>query len=111
MKAYPCEFDESVVVFEAEHGDEGIAIDMFESRGHGYCIWGEGVDPVIVVDGRIRETHGYTEDHIMAIIAHEMGHIKLETENENAADHWGRVTLLKRGNVAAADLLLRHIEA
>jgi hypothetical protein len=47
----------------------------------------------------------------MAIIAHEMGHIKLETENESAADHWGRVTLLNRGNVAAADLLLRHIEA
>ena len=97
MKAYACEFDDSITVFEIEKGDTGDAVDLLESRGHGYCFWGEDVEtPVIVVDGRIR-----------AIIAHEMGHIKLETENESAADHWGRVTLLERGNVAAADLLCR----
>ena len=108
MKAYACEFDNSITVLEIEHDDTGDAVDLLESRGHGYCFWGEDVEtPVIVVDGRIRETHGYTDDHITAIIAHEMGHIKLETENESAADHWGRVTLLERGNVAAADLLCR----
>ena len=108
MKAYACEFDDSITVFEIEKGDTGSAVDLLESLGHGYCFWGEDVEtPVIVVDGRIRETHGYTDDHITAIIAHEMGHIKLETENESAADHWGRVTLLERGNVAAADLLCR----
>jgi len=108
MKAYACEFDNSITVLEIEHDDTGDAVDLLESRGHGYCIWGEDVEtPIIVVDGRIRETHGYTGDHITAIIAHEMGHIKLKTENESAADHWGRVALLERGNVAAADLLCR----
>ena len=108
MKIYECEYDSDITVFEVEAGDEGVAVDVFETSGHGYCVWGENIEnPFIVVDGRIRETHGYTEDHIAAIIAHEMGHIKLQTENELAADHWARVMLLKQGKVKAADLLLR----
>ena len=72
----------------------------------------------IVVNGEVFETMGYGEDHVLAVEAHEIAHLKLEhgtdrTErNEREAD-WFGIRLLESQNFVKAAMLLeeRYVKA
>ena len=77
-------FDSEVIVFEIEDGDEGELVDFADERGMGFAILGEDVPlPIIVVDSRIL-SQGYTYAHVLAIEAHEVGHIHKGVEERDA---------------------------
>ena len=80
METYNCPLDESVTVIEIEADD-----DFHAKFGWACTILGE-TQPVIVVDCLIREEEWFTEDHLLAIFAHELGHIQLQSEDEFKAD-------------------------
>ena len=107
MKMYWSGLDNNkTLVLYVEHGDTGPTVDLLETRGHGFAIFGPEVDiPFAVVDYRLVETHGYTEDHMLAIEAHELGHIHTQSADEVKAERAGISLLEAAGKNAAAQLL------
>ncbi len=96
---------QTLVVY-IEPGDSGPMVDMLETRGLGYAVFGEGVDfPFVVIDQRILEEEGYTNDHLLAIEAHELGHVHEKSNDEPTAEHAGIRLLESSGHHAAAELL------
>lgn len=107
MKMYWSGLDDNkTLVLYVEQGDTGHTVDLLDTRGHGYAIFGPDVDvPFAVVDYRLVETHGYTEDHMLAIEAHELGHIHTQSADEAVAERAGISLLEAAGKNAAAQLL------
>jgi hypothetical protein len=98
--------DGETLVIEIEPGDEGPVVEVLDMRGHGYAVWGEGVSiPFAVIDRRLLEKPGYTENHLLAIEAHELGHIHESSDDESTAEKSAIRILTGLGNQAAADLL------
>ena len=104
METYNCPLDESVTVIEIEADD-----DFHAKFGWACTILGE-TQPVIVVDCLIREEEWFTEDHLLAIFAHELGHIQLQSEDEFKADERGMEILWEATHWEAFDLLLARAQ-
>ena len=104
MQIRPSALDATVTVIEVESGDVGPMVDMLETRGHGYAIL--GVEPkTVVIDRRILE-QGLTRNHLLAVEAHEIGHIR-RGEDEGEADREG-VRLLTAQKLHMAARILRR---
>ena len=83
-------------MFLVEEGDEGRVVDMLETRGHAYCAYGEGIEPFIVFDSRCESYDWWTRHHTLAVLAHELGHIRLASESEEAKKHMAARLLARR---------------
>ena len=100
------QLDNKTPVLYVEHGDTGQHIDILKTRGLGFAVYGPDVElPFAVVDTRILDEPGYTEDHILAIEAHELGHIHKQSDDEPTAERAGIALLEAAGEEAAAQLL------
>ena len=107
MKLRTSELDGRTIVIEVESHDTGDYVDWLDSRGHGYAIFGEGVQiPMAVVDGRLLENNWFTKNHLLAVEAHELGHIRMNSDEEEIAELEGIRLLREKGHDVAADLLL-----
>jgi len=79
---------------------------MLDARENGYAIFGEAVPvPMAVIDGRLLEEDWFTRNHLLAIEAHELGHIRMKSEEEPIAEREGIRLLEKNGHWDAARLL------
>tara|TARA_Y100000592_G_scaffold100471_1_gene180679 strand:+ start:1461 stop:1802 length:342 start_codon:yes stop_codon:yes gene_type:complete len=107
MKMYWSGLDDNkTLVLHVEHGDVGSTVDLLDTRGHGFAVFGPDVEvPFAVVDYRLIDTHGYTDDHMLAIEAHELGHIHTQSTDEATAERAGIALLEAAGEKAAAQLL------
>ncbi len=107
MKIRTSDLDNETIVIEVEKGDTGDVVEMLDSKENGFAIFGEGVDiPMAVVDGRLFIHDWFTADHLIAIEAHELGHIRMQTIDESTAEKEG-IRLLKLNNLDdAAELLI-----
>ena len=104
MQIRPSALDATVTVIEVETGDVGPMVDMLETRGHGYAIL--GVEPkTVVIDRRILE-QGLTQNHLLAVEAHEIAHHRVGTD-EDEADREG-VRLLTAQKLHMAARILRR---
>ena len=103
MQVRQSELDQTVTVIEVEAGDVGPMVDLLEERGHGFTILGIG-QRMVVVDGRIR-SQGRSGHHLLAIEAHEIGHLQVG-DDEREADLAG-IRLLKNARKPMAARLLR----
>lgn len=105
---WTCELDPeiNIMVVNPESVEEwkALADEGRFSGTHGFCLFGEDIDPMIVMDSRVLEEEWFTEDHFLVIVAHELGHIRLETTNEEQADLYGIQLLEERGHVDAVAL-------
>jgi len=98
--------DGKTVIIELETGDEGRLVELMTEFGDGYAIFGEGVPvPIAVVDGRLLEEEWCTSEHLLAIEAHELGHIRTDSIDEPVAELEAIRLLESTGHSAAADLL------
>ena len=98
--------DSSTTVIEIEDGDEGPAVEMLNGRGHGFAIFGEDVPlSMAVIDGRIRGQDWATENHVLAVEAHELGHILERSNDESTAELKGIELLESAGYFESAKLL------
>lgn len=109
MKIRTSELDGKTIVLEVEHGDEGFVVDMLDVRENGYAIFGSSVPvPMAVVDGRLMEEDWFTSDHLLAIEAHELGHIRMNSEEEPVAEREGIRLLKSNGYKDAANILIER---
>ena len=106
MKVRTSVLDNTTLVFEVEHGDVGPIVDRLDIQPNGFAIMGEAVlIPVAVVDGRQMDKEWFTHDHLLAIKAHELGHIRMDSDDEPTAELEGIRLLEEAGFDAAAQLL------
>ena len=103
MQVRQSELDQTVTVIEVETGDVGPMVDLLETRGHGFTVLGIS-QRMVVVDGRLR-SQGRSEHHLLAIEAHEIGHLQVG-DDERGADLAG-ICLLKNARKPMAARLLR----
>lgn len=95
---------EGILVVEVEDRDTGPIVDRLSSQNHGYAI--RGIEsPVAVIDGRLSKKGWCTPDHLLAIEAHELGHILADTDDEPAAEAKAIELLESHGHTAAAKIL------
>tara|TARA_R110000824_G_scaffold100326_1_gene238626 strand:- start:23 stop:424 length:402 start_codon:yes stop_codon:yes gene_type:complete len=114
--AYPCPLDEGVMVVEIPFTDEVIGdlrkrSPSLDEDTHAFAVWGEAtkdIGPVIFLNENIREEDWFSDVHLSAIFAHELGHIHLNTAVEPEAERWGVTLLGKKGMSEAAHLLLNR---
>jgi hypothetical protein len=93
-----------VLVVEVEPGDSGVVVERLSSTNHGYCIRGIS-QPVAVIDTRLRSQGWCTPDHMLAIEAHECGHLLADTDDEPTAEREAIRLLEAAGHTAAAQIL------
>ena len=98
--------DNETLVVVIEHGDTGDLVDVMNARGNGYAIMGEAIEtPMAVVDGRLLSEDWISSDHLLAIEAHELGHIRTGSLEEPVAEREGIRLLDSMGHTTAADIL------
>jgi hypothetical protein len=108
LKIRTSKLDGKTIVIEVEEGDEGPAVQMLSTRGHGYAVFGPNIIvPMAVIDGRIREELWCTENHMLAVEAHEIGHISTNSTDEPTAER-AAISLLEDNNFFPAACLLKE---
>lgn len=106
MKVRTSILDNETLVFEVEHGDTGPVVDRLDIQPNGFAIMGEAVPvSIAVVDARQMDEEWFTAAHLLAIEAHELGHIRMNSEEEPVAELEGIRLLDAAGFTEAAQLL------
>ena len=101
--------DNETFVIQLEKGDTGPVVDLMNKGENGFAVMGEDVEvPMAVVDGRLLEEEWFTQDHILAIEAHELGHIRTNSIEEADAEREGIRLLMQGGHFGAAQLLIER---
>jgi len=109
VKVRTSELDGKTVIIEVEDGDEGDVVDMLDIRENGFAVFGEAVEiPMAVVDGRLLKEDWFTFNHLLAIEAHELGHILMKSEEEEVAEREGIRLLESNGYTEAANILIER---
>ncbi len=107
MKVRTSLLDGKTTVVEIEDGDKGPLVKMLDNKGHGFAVFGEGVlEPLAVVDARPLKHDWFTHDHLIAVEAHELGHINKSSNDEIVAEREAIRLLSATGHDVAASLLL-----
>ena len=87
---------------------EGLGPTRFD-RSHAFAVYGPDIEiPLIVVDERILSKDWFTDDHMLVIMAHELGHILCMNDDEELADLVGMQILLEAGHLSAYELHLQE---
>ena len=98
--------DGKTLVAIIEAGDTGEIVDFMNVRKNGFAIMGESIDiPIAVIDGRLISESWITKDHLLAIEAHELGHIRTGSIEEPIAEREGIRLLDLMGHKNAASIL------
>jgi len=99
--------DGETLVIEIEEGDDNELVRLLDGpRPNGFAVFGPEVPaPIAVIDGRILNT-GLTPDHLLAVEAHELGHIHENTIVERVAEQFAVDLLEELGLVEARQILL-----
>ena len=106
MKFRTSMFDEETTVIEIEKGDAGPLVTLMDQKENGFTMFIEGIPvPAVVVDGRLLKEAWFTNDHLLAIEAHEVGHIRTNSTDEPTAEREAIRLLDAAGHTAAASLL------
>ena len=108
MKIKASELDNETMVLIVEEGDIGPVVDRLEYQSNGYAIMGKDAGfPVsmAVVDSRSLKEDWFTEAHLLAIEAHELGHIRMNSIEEHVAELEGIRLLEANGHIEAAEIL------
>jgi len=106
MKIRNSILDNQTIVVEIENGDTGEAVDLLNIKKNGYAVFGDNVElPIAVIDGRLRNEDWFTDNHLLAIEAHELGHILTNSEKEPVAERKGIRLLDSAGYIIAANIL------
>ena len=96
-------FDPRIIVCEVvDDNCPQTMLEGLDKRGLGFAIWGESIEtPVVVIGNR----GDMSEDHLLAIEAHEVGHILTCSEDEllERLREWTDATGYFEGGAAVDD--------
>lgn len=103
MEVRSSNFDKNLTVFVVDHDSPPGVLAQLDRSGLGFAMWGSGVpEPFIVIDGR----RVSDRDEMLAVEAHEVGHIMTGSRCESTAELFAIGLLRCSGHHAAAALLL-----
>lgn len=108
MKFRTSKLDNETLVIEVEEGDVGAIVDRLEIQPNGFAIMRQEAGfpvSIAVVDSRRLKEDWFTENHLLAIEAHELGHIRMNSHKEEVAELEGVRLLEASGHCKAAELL------
>ena len=109
MEVRTSSLDNSTIVVEIESGDTGDLVKLMDQRENGFAIMGPAVEtPIAVIDARLLQEEWFTPDHLLAIEAHEVGHIRTDSNEEPTAEREGIKLLQLAGHITAANILLER---
>ena len=94
----------TISIIEFEAGDD-LPERFSVHNSLAFAMYGSEIEPMILLNGAIRDEEWFTNDHLDAIIAHELGHIRCNTENEERAEHYGMALLIDGDRIPAYKLL------
>ena len=96
-------FDNSIMCYEAGDDAPQRLRDTLRDRGLGFALFGEDVaTPMIVIDAAA----GLSDEQMIAVEAHEVGHILTGSEDEETAELFAIALLRASGYHTSAQLLL-----
>ena len=96
-------FDNGIMCYEAGADAPQRLRDTLKDRGLGFALFGEDVGtPMIVIDAAA----GLTDEQMIAVEAHEVGHILTGSEDEETAELFAIALLRATGHHTSAQLLL-----
>jgi hypothetical protein len=113
VEVFRCPLDESVTVVIPEKTDAEYkqVQEKFKEGNVAFTILGTE-EKAIIVDGEALKEDWFTDDHLLVIMAHELGHLETNTENELAADQAGFDILVGSGaSESAISLYAMEIQA
>jgi len=93
-----------IMVNPDEEPEEPAARHLISDNTLAFVMWGD-LSPIMVLDSRMLTDDAFTADHILAVMAHELGHVRENTADEPTADRAGAAILREMGHVDAAVLL------
>ena len=113
-KQFDCPLDEEILVLVLDRETDTFELpedskwyfdmSMFENS-HAFAVWEDVPQPLILLDKDILEAEWFSADHLFAILAHEMAHIKLKSLDEDQCDQKALDILKENGLMDAYDLL------
>ena len=111
MKIFDCPMDESVTVVVIDPSDyEYRKVEsVFKQKGHAFTLLNTD-QRMIVIDGEVVNEEWFKEEHLDVIMAHELGHLHLNTEDEVEADFYGLELLHNGGFYTAFNLAFQEIQ-
>lgn len=109
MKTRTSTLDGETLIIEIEEGDDNELVRLLDGpHPNGFAVFGPEVPvPIAVIDGRILSA-GLTADHLLAVEAHELGHIHENTTEEPVAEQFAVDLLGELGLVEARQILLER---
>jgi len=98
--------DNETLVIQIDKGDTGKLTEVLDRHENGFAVMGEDItQPFAVIDARSYEFDWFTPNHLLAIEAHELGHIRMNSCEESVAELEGIRLLEEAGHFDAADIL------
>ena len=111
MKIFDCPLDEtvSVVIVDPSDYEYKKVNPIFQKKGHAFTLLNTD-QRMIVIDGEVVSESWFEEEHLNVIMAHELGHLHMNTEDEVEADFYGLEQLHKHNLRDAFNLAFREIQ-
>jgi len=111
MMIFKCPFDEEVFVLVVEKDDKEYdeARLVFETGTIAFTTLGSEIK-AIVIDGEATKEDWFSDDHLLVVMAHELGHIQTNSEDELIADQAGFDILAEYGSPSAMSLYALEIQ-
>ena len=98
--------DNETLVVQIDKGDKGKLAEALDRHENGFAVMGEGIqNPFAVIDARSYRFDWFTHHHLLAIEAHELGHIRMNSIEESVAEREGIRLLEEAGYIEAANIL------
>ena len=106
MKVRLSRWHEDVVVCEVvDNTAPPHLLEALKHKGLGCALWGDHIEtPIIVIDNR----GGLTHNQLLAVEAHELGHIMTNSVKESDAEVFAIALLRANGRLRAAQLLIER---
>lgn len=99
----------TVIIVEKDDKEYNKARMVFDSGTIAFTTLGSEVK-TMVIDGEVMKEDWFSDDHLLVIMAHELGHIQSNSEDELTADQTGFDILAARGPSTAVSLYALEIQ-
>lgn len=111
MLTFECPLDKEVRVIIVEKGDDEYAKASTVFRTGTIAFTFLNTDTkAIVIDGEVVKEDWFSDDHLLVVMAHEIGHIRTNSEDELLADQTGFDILAEYGTSSAVSLYALEIQ-
>ena len=105
----PLNREVTVIIVEKDDKEYDKACLVFDSGTIAFTTLGTETK-AIVIDGEVMKEDWFSDDHLLIVMAHELGHLQSDSEDELTADQTGFDILAAQGPLSAISLYALEIQ-